>query len=203
VSPPGCNNVEVQKNVENYSLESEYLGTEPVELKLNSSNYVKGYLPDKHGLVIIVDSGATQTLISGECVKTIPYLSGLPQIDIEPIHFKIGNGEFLHATKAVNVEVLIQNNKLRLHAIIADNLTGPDILLGASSLTQLNSSLDFSTHTLTVRPKRIQFTPSYTTTIKPGQTRNIVIRGKVPKLLKNTDSHACQTAQKLCHNPSE
>ncbi|XP_064643583.1 uncharacterized protein LOC135497682 [Lineus longissimus] len=123
-------------------------------------------------------------------------------MDIDPIHFRIGNGEFVHATKAINIELLIQGHKLRIHAVVADNLTGPDLLLGARTLSELNGTLDFSTSTLTVRPRRIQFTPVQTVTLRPGQTRSIVVKGKVPKLLKHTEVLLQPTEQFSKYCPS-
>ena len=136
---------------------------------------------------MLVDSGATETLISGRRVKSSSYLSKLPLQDIEHMRFKIGNGDFLHASKAVNVELNIQGHKLKVRAIVVDNLTGPDILLGASTLTDLQGSIDFTTHTLTIRPKRIQFMPTHDISVRPGHTKHIVIRGKVPKILKHSE----------------
>ena len=166
---------------------SELLGNGPAVLNLSPKNYVKGYTKDNKGLVIIVDSGCSKTMISKSAVQSSPHLSQLPRQSIEPIHFKIGNGEFLVANETVTFEVTIQNHKLKLNAVISPNLTGPDILLGANSLTEMHGTLDCTAHTLTVRPKRVQFYPSQTFTLKPGQTRTVVVKGKMPKLLKHSE----------------
>jgi hypothetical protein len=118
-----CNNTEPVFNQTPTQIkianQSEYYGPTPVDLQLTSANYVKGYLPDKLGIVIIVNSGATHSLISGACVSNSPCLSKLPRVEIEPINFRIDNGEYLHATQALNVDLTIQGHKLKLHVVIS------------------------------------------------------------------------------------
>ena len=132
--------------------ESEFLGEDTADIQLTSHNYAKGYLDNNESVVLLIDSGATSSLISGTCIQRSPLLSKLPQFDIEPRRFKIGNGEYLCTNKAISFEINIQKQKFKIHACIADNLAGPDMLLGATTLAALNGSLDFRTHTFTVRP---------------------------------------------------
>lgn len=165
--------------------ESEYLGDQPVDIQLDGKNYCKGYLPTGHGLVCLFDSGATQSLISIQTVQDSPYLSKLQKIDIKPVRFRIGNGEFLYAKQAIKPKVNFQGNPFQLFTLIAENFTGPDILLGTSTLKELKGSLDFNTNTFRARPKKACFTPTTSTVISPGHVRIIHVKGRLPKHMKN------------------
>lgn len=165
--------------------ESQYLGNEPANIQLNSRNYCKGYLPTGQGLVCLFDSGATQSLIGQETVNDSPYLSKLSRIDITPIRFRIGNGEFLYAKQAIKPELKFQGHPFKLFTIIAENFSGPDILLGTSTLKELKGSLDFITNTFRARPKKAWFTPTKPVVVKPGHVQTVHVKGKLPKHMKN------------------
>ena len=154
---------------------------------MSSKNFAKGYLDSKESLLLLFDSGATSSLISGSCVQRSPFLSRQRQFDIAPRRFKIGNGEYLLTDKAISLEVTVQGHRFRIYACIVPNLTGPDVLLGDSTLSALNGSLDFRTHTFTVRPKKIWLTPLHDHVVKPGQTKHVLVKGKFPRVLKNSE----------------
>jgi hypothetical protein len=180
--------------------ESQYLGNEPVDIQLDSRNYCKGYLPTGQGLVCLFDSGATQSLIGQETVNDSPYLSRLPKIDVTPVRFRIGNGEFLYAKQAIKPEIKFQGQVFKLFTIIAENFSGPDILLGTSTLKQLKGSLDFITNTFRARPKKTWFTPTTSTVIKPDHVKIIHVKGKLPKHMKNAPvlMKPTQSLEKFC-----
>ena len=165
---------------------SEYLGNDVVEIQLDARNYCKGYLPSGQSLLCLFDSGATQSLIGSGTVCESSYLSKLPKIDIDPVKFRIGNGEFLYAKQAIKPHVKFQGKQFKLFTIIAENFAGPDILLGTSTLKELRGSLDFVTNTFKVRPKKTWFSPTSDVVIRPGQARIIHVKGRLPKHMKNS-----------------
>ncbi len=182
---------------------SEYYGDETVNIQLNSKNCVRGYLENKQSLLLLFDSGATKTLISGSCVNKSQYLSSLPHVDIKPIEFKIGNGDCLVANKAITFQISIQGVKIELYAVIAENLVGSDVLVGTSTLSQLRGSLDFIMHKFIIRSRRVYFMPLRNSVIHPGQTRCIQVRGKMPKELKNVEIILHSMSHISSHCPSQ
>lgn len=166
---------------------SELLENVPVTLNLCPKNYIKGHLTTNEGLLFVVDSGCSRTIISKSAVQSSVHLSQLPKVNVEPLYFKIGNGDFLFANQAISFQVTIQGHKLKLQAVIAENMAGPDVLLGDNSLKELHGIIDFSARTLTIRPSRIRFFPSHTFTLRPGQSRTIIVKGKMPKVLKHSE----------------
>jgi hypothetical protein len=166
---------------------SEFLGEKPVELQLNDKNFIKGKLPDGKSVLALIDSGATHTLVSQTCVNNSRYLSALRPMNIKPIRFRIGNGEFLDAKTAINIELTFQGNKFRIYAVVACNLVGPDMLIGTSTLSDLRGKLDFTSNRFQVKPKKIWFGPVEQVFIKPNETKYVGIRGKVPNLLRNSE----------------
>ena len=168
-----------------FNPESQFLGNEPADIQLDTKNYCKGYLPTGQGLVCLFDSGATQSLISQATVADSPYLSNLLKIDITPVRFRIGNGEFLYAKQAIKPKVKFQGHSFKLFTIIAENFSGPDILLGTSTLKELKGSIDFMTNTFRARPKRAWLTPTASAVIQPNHLRIIHVKGKLPKHMKN------------------
>jgi hypothetical protein len=87
---------------------SEFLGNDPAEIRLTSHNYARGYLGNnKEGIIILFDSGATSSLISASIIQKSKYLSSLPLFETDPRYFKIGNGEYLIANKAISFQVSI------------------------------------------------------------------------------------------------
>lgn len=165
---------------------SEYLGNDIVDIQLDAKNYCKGYLPSGQSLLCLFDSGATQSLIGSETVSGSSYLCKLPKIDINPVKFRIGNGEFLYAKQAIKPNVKFQGKQFKLYTIIAENFAGPDILLGTSTLKELRGSLNFVTNTFKVRPKKTWFSPTSSVVVRPGQARIIHVKGRLPKHMKNS-----------------
>ena len=201
-SPEGPNGLpqHMSNSTFNSTDNSEFLGTEESNIQLSSNNYVKGYLGNRESLLILVDSGASSSIISRSCIQGSACLSQSRLFSIEPRRFRIGNGEFLTCLQAISFEVSIQNHKFLIQACIADNLTGPDLLMGASTLAALNGSLDFRTHSFTVRPKKVWFTPVNGQIIKPGQSRHVVLKAKLPKVLKQSELvlQSCSFLRKHC-----
>lgn len=177
-----------QAPVSNHDDHSELLGTESQEIQLTSQNYAKGFINDnKESLLILFDSGATSSLISESCVQRSPYLKGCQMTETQPRRFQIGNGEYLNTNKKISFQVIIQGCKLMIEACIVDYLTGPDVLLGNSTLAALNGSLDFRSHVITIKPRKIWFVPIKGHIVKAGQSTEVLVKGKVPSMLKNAE----------------
>ena len=56
------------------------------------------------------------------------------------------------------MNINIQGQNLLISAVIV-RLSGPNILLGQSTLAELNSTLDFATNRITIKSTKVQFSP--------------------------------------------
>ena len=102
---------------------SEYLGSQDVDLKLNTRNFIRGSLENGQHLLILFDSGASRTLISDAAIRGSNSLSKLKTTPINPVKFQLGNGQFLLARRTIQFEICIQGHKFRIAAMIAENMT--------------------------------------------------------------------------------
>ena len=114
--------------------------------------------------------------------------------------FRLGNGQYLIAKTGIKFDLLIQGNKFSIFALVADQLTGIDLILGTETLSQLDGSLDFRSNRFRIAAKKIYFKPTAKVVIRPGETKYVVLKGNVPSIVKNAEVviHANSHLSKLC-----
>lgn len=166
---------------------SELIGEESVDIQLDYRNFVKGCLPSGKTILTLFDSGASRSLLSQSLVQSSPYLSNLKPIEVAPVQFTLGNGQSLIANKVLRFQLKIQTHKFKINAYITPNLTGVDVILGTSTLGELNGNLDFATNTFKIRPKKLWLKPTTKVIINPGESKQIKLYCKVPAFLRNSE----------------
>ena len=68
------------------------------ELQLDTPNAIRAKLPDRTKLMCLIDTGATETLISETRIQDSVYLRGTERIPLrKPKKFLVGNGEYIVA----------------------------------------------------------------------------------------------------------
>ena len=179
------------------------MGNEPeVTIQLDNKNFVRGQLQDGKNILMLFDSGATRSILSKSVVKNSRYLSSLKPSKVEPISFRLGNGQFLVAHETLTFIVHIQGHRVQLNAFVTENLTGIDLLLGTDALKQLNGVLDFSNNSFKIKPSVQRFRPTSKVVIYPGQCKYINVQSRVPSYVRNTEvilqpaafiAHMCPT----------
>lgn len=107
------------------------------EVQLDSNNITRGDLCDRKKVIVLVDSGATRTLISWRTIQNSPYLSKLSLTKIETLRFRVGNGALMTSNTTITFDLRIQGVKLTLTAVVLDNLGGFDIVVGTPTLREL------------------------------------------------------------------
>ncbi|KAJ8038848.1 hypothetical protein HOLleu_16398 [Holothuria leucospilota] len=177
-----------KKKQSNNDHKAKYLDKVEAEIHLTSSNYAKGYLPDKKGVVVLFDSGSTRSIIAQSFVESSKYLSQTKCSQVNPITFRLGNGSYLTADTMIEFEISIQERNFRISAMVVKNLIGIDLILGSKTLAELDGILEFKTNTFRIAPKKLHLRPSANVVIKPGQEKYITLRGKVPPYLRNAET---------------
>ena len=158
-----------------------------MEIQLSTRNFTKGHLPNGRNIFILFDSGASKTIISGSYIRSCSYLSSRQQTAIEPVRFRLGNGQCIVANSVINFEVNIQGHKFKLSAVVVDNLVGVDLILGTNTLADLNGSLDFKDNRFKIKPKKVTFAPVNKVVLQPGETKQITLQGKTPSYVRNSN----------------
>lgn len=158
-----------------------------VEIQLNRNNLVQGMLLDRYKPLVLMDSGATKSLISRATIGNSKYLSSIRMHKVDRIGFKVGNGNIMYSDSEITFEIVVQKAKFTMTAMVLDNLGGFDVVIGTPTLRRLGGVLDFSTGKLKLKAKTITMKPTRKTVLRPGESRCIEIRGNVPFFLKNSE----------------
>lgn len=154
---------------------------------------VTAKLPDQRNIIVLVDSGASHSLVCSTTVNNSPYLSRLPRRKVKELRFRVGNGEYITTNAAIDVQIKMQGHKFVITALIMNTLGGINLVLGNKSLSEINASLDFQSHKLRFKCNSIPLKASGDYVIQPNQTRHIIIDGKVPSKLRHANMLAKST----------
>jgi len=178
-----------RNEVEENTTSAQYIGpaAENIELKLDSRNFAKATLSDNNKALVLFDSGSSKTLVSGQFVQSSKYLSGLKPTATKPVRFRLGNGDFLVTESMLEFEIRIQGHKFKISALVADHLVGIDVILGTDTLADLEGSLDFRQNRFRIKTNKVHLKPTAKVTIKPGETKYVILKGHVPAILRNSE----------------
>ncbi|KAK6175915.1 hypothetical protein SNE40_014290 [Patella caerulea] len=105
----------------------------------------------------------------------------------KPLQFRMGNGSTLICVSSIKFPVVVQGFKLPVEACIVQNLVGIDIILGQETLVHLHGVLDFKSNTFRCKSRQIAFSSSHDVYIKPNHTRQVIVHGKAPRVVKNRE----------------
>jgi len=155
-------------------------------IQLNEGNSVTGSLPDGQNFNLIVDSGATMTVISSMYLESKEYLKNLPKQKCEPYRIRIADGSIVESVETIRFPVRIQGYDFSLCAQVMPTCGLVSCLLGTADLRRLRAQLDFATHTLKFFiPDRVPFKAVANDILKPHSARVITLQGKLPKNAQN------------------
>ena len=85
-------------------------------IQLDECNTVRGLLKCGMKLDIVVDSGASMTLISSEVVEQSEYLKSLESTPTASIRIRIADGSYIYSTHKLTFKVKVQNYVFELMA---------------------------------------------------------------------------------------
>lgn len=180
--------------------ESDELGYGVIQL--NDCNTVLGRLECGMKFDIVIDSGASVTLISEDVVKASPYLRSLPLIKTEPMRIRIADGSFMVSDNQIQFEVSVQGFVFGFTAQVMPSFGLVKALLGTEDLKWISAKLDFSTNQLSFRlklPEKVPFKVVNNTALQPGESKVIGLAGKLPKNCSSGELvlHSSKIGQKV------
>ena len=161
------------------------------EIKMSTDNIVMGKLKDQKNIMILVDSGSSQSLVSQTVIDRHECLSRLEkQMLSELITLMIANGGAITATQTITFPITVQGVKITVTALIMEQEFGAiGIVLGNNDLNAHKAILDFAEHKITFRKRNSQncMKLKYDEILHPNQTKRVYLYGKVQKPLKGAD----------------
>ena len=138
----------------------------------------------------LFDSGATTTLISQSTIDNNGYLSSLPQQRLDTRQsFLVGGGTRIYAKRVITFEIILQDQTFVLTAHVVACIGGVDLLVGTRALEQLEANLCFRTKTLRFKPKTVFAKLNRSVILRPGESKIVTIRTRVPDLMKSSDMY--------------
>ena len=162
----------------------EQLKDKQLKLQLNANNFVTAKLESNKKFNVLIDSGSSKTLVSENFINSTSHFNNCDRTVVEPIFFKVG---ILRSEEKICFDMYVQNVKICLHAYIVKTLIGVELVLGNDVLVELGGNLDFESRIVKLKDKTIDLTPVRRYVIQPGQRSHVVLKGKFPKLVKNSE----------------
>ncbi len=183
-----------QTKIKSKREKAQYLGEKDfVDIQLNEKNFARGSLQDGKGMLLLFDSGATRSIVSESFVTSSNHLSSLKATCVEPVRFRLGNGQHIIAEKSLEFIITIQGHSFCISALVAKNLIGADVILGTKTLKELKGILDFSSNCFRIKSTKSYLRPVHKVTLHPGQSKYVNVKVKVPAFASNSEVVVCPT----------
>ena len=157
-------------------------------IDLTPRNTLLGSLPNRLEIIVLIDSGATESIVSQDFVdKSMNGIKIEYEYFEQPIKLSVANGDFIFAEKKVKIPIRFGRLRIELRALVVPNdLGGIDVIFGSYDLAKYEARLDFTNN-------RISFAKGHDTIMRvlseayvPAQSsKSVRIYGKVPKIFQN------------------
>ena len=144
-----------------------------------------GMVKDRHTFIIVVDSGATQDIITQKTIEASPYLSSLEPAPCEPLSFTVAGGQQIICRHKLNFELNIQGATFDISAYIMPDCGTVSMLMGTKTLNDLEAKMDFARHTLRVKSRKIRVKCTKKIVLKPHEKSEITLFSHGPEVMKN------------------
>ena len=157
-------------------------------------------LPSNGKLTVLVDSGATTSIISETTVKQSAYLSSLPVKGVPRRQIKIADGSDIVTDKEITLQAIVQGHEISISAYIVPTMGLIPSLLGNNDLEKLRAVLDFRNHTVRFqKPRSSAMRATRNIILQPGQSKHVSLTGRMPVALKSGDAvlNSTQLGRKL------
>ena len=149
-------------------------------LQLNVKNMVQGKLVNKQGVLTLIDSGASVSVISQGIINKSQYLQAIKSTECKPIKIIVAGGNILETDAKICFKLQIQNHIFEINAYILPMLGRVDLVIGTKELANIDANLNFKRNTLKWKSKSILAKTLRDVTLFPGQTKSLVIVAKMP-----------------------
>ena len=161
------------------------------KLKYGKYNEISGTIGNKYKVTILVDNGATYSILSTKAYKNMPQLKYIPKIPLAgDLTINTGNGS-IKCHFWIEIPVKIQEVELQLRLLVCDTQATADILLGKNTLQELSAWQDYTNNVIYLAQISVPFIATNTKVIKPGALETITMRLRF-------DNCSYQTSKDFC-----
>ena len=126
-------------------------------------------------------------MISEGCITNNAYLKNIKPVATPNVKFMVGNGNYIVSTKALTFNMAINGHVFQLTSHVVPTLGGIAVVIGTKSMKELEAELHFKHNVLKFRKREATAKLSRSAIIKPGDTRVLSIKGKLPDVLKSSE----------------
>ena len=120
----------------------------PPVIELDKNNMIKARLTNRESIIVLIDSGASHSLVCAKTVASSQFLSSLPKRHAEPLKFQVGNGQHIWSSYAIEVPLVLGAHKFVIDARACPHLGGINLILGTDSLVDIDAQMDFKSRQL-------------------------------------------------------
>ena len=106
---------------------------------------------------------------------------------LENTKFLVGGGTYIYSDKIITFSLNVQGNLFEITAHIISSLGGLDLIVGTREMAALEASLNFKNNILKFKSKAVLAKLTRNTILKPGETRILAIKAKLPDVIKNAE----------------
>jgi hypothetical protein len=157
-------------------------------ITLDRHNMIRAHLPSKESLIVLMDSGASSSLVGAATVESSKFLSALPKRKVPTLRFKVGNGQYIYTMYAIEIPLIIGEHKFVIEARAVANLGGIDLVVGTQALEDIDAKLDFQSHRLKFNKSSIMLHTRQNFVLPPKQSKVVQLTGRLPNFLKNSQA---------------
>ena len=161
------------------------------KLKYQNHNIVSGIIGNKYKVNIIIDNGATYSIMSTKMYKTMPELRTIPKIPLaQDISINTGNGT-IKCHFWIEIPIKIEQIEMQIRMLVCDTLAEPGILLGRNTLQELAAWQDYTANTIFIAQISIPLVAMQAVNIPPGEAKQITMRLRFNSCSYNTLEDFC------------
>jgi hypothetical protein len=149
------------------------------KIKLKDKNIIVAKVSEGLSLKIVLDTGASRSLISVDVVNDNPELAELEKVALnEKIEFWVGNGETMWASYLIYIPLKIEEFEFRIPFLVADPMTTHVAILGSEALSKLNALIDIAGKTVKFEHQKIELVAADQSILEPETSGEIDLKPK-------------------------
>ena len=139
-------------------------------LHLMPKNTLTATLDNGEEIRIIIDSGSSKSLISGEIISESKILSKLSLSPTSKLELYVGNDDVIYSNKSINIPMKIENYDFLIPFQVVPNLTRKFAIIGDDLLSKINAIVELGTKIMHFDIRTIYLISQTDQIIKPGSS---------------------------------
>ena len=157
-------------------------------ITVDSGMYVTGNIGGEIPIRVLMDTGATSTMVNVGVVEKHNIAEFMPVYDIQPINMQVANGQKMRITQAIKFVIELNHHLFEIIALIAPMAKDLDLIIGVKSQSEVELILDPTRLECRFKKRSIPIRLTKDINLPPGQSTNYVAKVDwIPPHNKDTD----------------